>query len=438
MEQQTSTGMPSILVVDDSRLMRVAARKILKEHFEIIEAEDGEIAWERIQETTRFAVIMSDLSMPNLGGLGLLDRIRTSTNPYIRELPVVIVTGAEDDTAAKELALERGASDFITKPFDSVQLVARTSAQVKLQRTTRELGATTEALEKQSSLDLLTGLLNQRAFLEHGQQDIAYALRHQSDLGLIRLEVRDFNRIFLRHGKTAAEQVLKDVAGILKEHLRIEDTAARIGMAQFGILLPAATVAGAHSITERFAEKIAALQYAFGNAGFNAGISCLTLTSSPSWDYLLEEAEQYLVQARHQDGNAIAFHQGALDAIGATALAAHEPSLATEPDESSPDRGQAASTSPQQAHEPQVVEDLPVCHLLTATAPDHVEAVSVSHTPSLHSALGMIAADEVAALTPHLDTLMKQLLPLLDLWNRNNDSRLSACIETLRDRLEQH
>ena len=92
---------PTVLVVDDSRLMRVAARKILKDAFETLDAGDGEIAWELLQSDPRITLVMSDLSMPNLDGLGLLERIRRSEQPHIRELPVIIVTGAEDDDDAE-------------------------------------------------------------------------------------------------------------------------------------------------------------------------------------------------------------------------------------------------------------------------------------------------------------------------------------------------
>jgi CheY-like chemotaxis protein len=115
---------PTLLVVDDSRLMRVAARKILQGEFNILEASDGEEAWDVLQASPHVSLVMSDLSMPNLDGLGLLERIRTSDSADIQNLPVIIVTGAEDDDGSKTTALAAGASDFITKPFESVQLLS--------------------------------------------------------------------------------------------------------------------------------------------------------------------------------------------------------------------------------------------------------------------------------------------------------------------------
>jgi two-component system cell cycle response regulator len=66
---ESPAAKPTILVVDDSRLMRVAARKLLNSDFEILEAEDGETAWDILQSNRQINLVMSDLSMPNLDGL---------------------------------------------------------------------------------------------------------------------------------------------------------------------------------------------------------------------------------------------------------------------------------------------------------------------------------------------------------------------------------
>jgi two-component system, cell cycle response regulator len=359
MDEQPPDIRPLILVVDDSRLMRVAARKILKEHFEVIEAEDGEAAWELIGKEAAFALVMSDLSMPHLDGLGLLDRIRADDDPRIRDLPVVIVTGAEDSSAARE-----------------------------------------QAMEKQSRLDGLTELLNERAFLEHGEQGLSYAVRHQSNLSLVRLEVRDFNKLFLRHGKAAAEQILKDMAAILKGHLRREDSAARLGMSQFGILLPGGTAAGVHSLMERIGAQITRLQYDFGSATFNAGIGSLEQLAQAGWTPLLEMAQQHLQQAKQAGENCISTPLDSAVVHGAT------PEAVPPPPSPEPETGEA------------------------------VTAVETGPSPDVASALAMIERNAGDDLAPHLDTLVRQLLPLLDLWDQQHGGELSVCFQTLRRKLE--
>jgi two-component system cell cycle response regulator len=245
---------PIILVVDDSRLMRVAARKILKNDFEILEAEDGELAWNILQDNREINLVMSDLSMPRLDGLGLLKRIRESTDVHSKELPVIIVTGAEDDDGSKTSALAAGASDFITKPFESVQLLARTQTQVKQQRTRqalRDSETRKKQLIRQSGVDALTGLANHRAFLNDIEESLSYTIRHGTELAILLVQVEKYRVLFLRRGKQTAEEVLRRLGDLLCKGRRREDTVARFSMDTFGILLPSASLMGARRVAEQ-------------------------------------------------------------------------------------------------------------------------------------------------------------------------------------------
>lgn len=116
---------PRILAVDDSRVMRLALKKILGKEYDVVLAEHGEDAWTLLTNDNTIQVLFTDLSMPYLDGYGLLKRMRSADDPHLQEMPVIIITGKEDDDKAKEQALERGASDFISKPFESIQLLAQ-------------------------------------------------------------------------------------------------------------------------------------------------------------------------------------------------------------------------------------------------------------------------------------------------------------------------
>ena len=135
----TASEQQRLLIVDDSKVVRVTARKILRDHFETIEAVNGENAWDILTSEKVFSLVISDLSMPELDGFGLLERIRNSPLPHIRDLPVIVITGANDSAATKERAGLAGATDFIGKPFDSVHLLARTQAHASAHATTRTL-----------------------------------------------------------------------------------------------------------------------------------------------------------------------------------------------------------------------------------------------------------------------------------------------------------
>ena len=148
-EKETSS---QVLVVDDSRVIRRAATKILENEFDVVEAEDGEYAWEEIQKNKNISVVFTDLGMPNMDGYELLEKIRTSDDPMIANLPVIVITGAEASEGAREEVFEQGATDFISKPFDSVSLKSRASAHINYRNEVK-------SLEKRAGIDKLTGLL---------------------------------------------------------------------------------------------------------------------------------------------------------------------------------------------------------------------------------------------------------------------------------------
>src|SRR5687767_6010586 len=88
---------PHVLVADDSRVIRAAVSKILGKDFDLIEAEDGGSAWEKIAEDDRIELVMTDIEMPKLDGYGLICRVRGADQARMRDLPIVVITGAEGD-----------------------------------------------------------------------------------------------------------------------------------------------------------------------------------------------------------------------------------------------------------------------------------------------------------------------------------------------------
>ncbi len=311
MTEQTGTK-PIILVVDDSRLMRLAARKILKDDFDILEAADGEQAWDSLQTNSQIQLVMSDLSMPNLDGLGLLKRMREAEHPGIKTLPVIIVTGAEDDDGSKQTALDAGASDFITKPFESVQLLARAKAQARQQQTQKALRdseASKQQLEQRSSVDTLTGLANERHLTEHIVEGLSYARRHRTELALLLIQVEKYKVMFLRRGKQTAEEVLRRVTQLLSEGRRREDAVARIGLDTFAILLPSANCIGARRVAEQLLNAIRAADFAIAGESIpvRASIAVVTPEISAATDAtgLLDEARHKLRLAIEAGGDRV-------------------------------------------------------------------------------------------------------------------------------------
>ncbi|MGD8926586.1 MAG: response regulator, partial [Thioalkalispiraceae bacterium] len=252
---------PRILAVDDSRVMRVAIRKILGSDYDVIEAEHGEDAWTLLINDNTIQVLFTDLSMPYLDGYGLLERMRTSDDPRLQDMPVIIITGKEDDDTAKQQALERGASDFISKPFESIQLQARAKAHVSFKATSTKLTDTEAKLERQAAVDETTGLSGQRYFCKAADEALAYTRRHGGQYVLVRMDLDEFNQIFIKNGKKAADAILKVVGQHLAKQVRKEDMLARVGLAKFAMLLRDTPLDNAEQLTRRITESLAELRF---------------------------------------------------------------------------------------------------------------------------------------------------------------------------------
>jgi len=463
---ESTTSKPIILIVDDSRLMRVAARKILKDQFEILEAADGEIAWEMLEKESSISVVMSDLSMPNLDGLGLLKKIRESQETHLRNLPVIIVTGAEDDDGSKSTALGAGASDFITKPFDSVQLLARAQAQVKQQQTQQALHNSESSkaqLEKQSGVEPLTGLSNQQAFTNDIEENLSYAIRHRTELSLLLIRIDKYKILFLRQGKQAAEQILRRIAGLLSEGRRREDVVARVGLDTFGILLPSANPIGARRVAEQLHGMIS--QHHFDIGGETIPVTASIAASSPpihggiTADTLLQDASEKLKAAQEAGGNCVQYDSPQPQAPLSSELTpdaaeprTHEPvpaaPQAVEPSTVEPRTAETQVIEPEttasqpleprttetQTVEPEAIESQPVAIEaetdLVAPAATAAAVPAVASIADVDKALQALSAGTTPDVS--LDALVRTVLPLLEAWNRTHQNSHKELIDSLK------
>jgi len=301
---------PRILAVDDSRVMRRAMSKVLGKSYDVTEAEHGEDAWTLLINDPEIQVVFTDLSMPYLDGFGLLDRMRSSDEPRLQDMPVIIITGKDDDDKTKQLALDKGASDFITKPFDSVQLQARAKAHVRHGETNRKLSETSDKLERQSTVDELTGLGGRRYFCKTAEEYLAFIKRHGGHFTLVRLDIDDFNQLFIKHGKEQANTVLKQVGQSLANVMRKEDTVARIGLAKFAMILRDTPIDGAKDLATRILKDISTLKCKLGKKelGVTASLGLLepVIVADSAIDDLVKEAENYLEKATKAGGNQVA------------------------------------------------------------------------------------------------------------------------------------
>lgn len=391
-----SVAKARILVVDDSKLMRKAAHKMLGDEFDVVTADDGEVAWTELGADPSIQVVFTDLNMPNLDGYQLLARVRSSQDSSLAALPVIVVTGAENDEAARMRALDMGATDFITKPFTTVDLLARARAHANNQRITRRLQA-------QSTSDALTGLGNLAGFLERLQQDVSFARRHQTGLSVVRLEIVDFRRLFLYHGRAAADALVLQVARLVRARIRKEDTGARIGLGSFALSLPAGDAAGIEGMIVWLREQLIA-QPPVDEAGLPipvvlaAAVLGAGLTGETTARALLAQCETQLSPP--------------VDAAEATAATLPVAALAAPP------KAAAALPSP-------VTEAVAEPALIPGPAAAKVPPIR------LDPLLDQLAAGDSRAVAEKLPQIIGRLLPVLRLLGPNQRAQLIQFLQRL-------
>ena len=263
---------PSVLLVEDSATTATMLTKYLDERYTLIQANDGQQALELIKEDNNIGLVLTDINMPKLTGHQLLVEIRRSKDPKINQIPVIVMTQTDDDTD-RNLAFLNGASDFINKPIDELEINARVNVHYSLSNTIRELEASRQALQQQATSDPLTGLKNRRAFFDQANECMAMHKRYGSTYSIIMLDIDFFKDINDNHGHNVGDNILVAVATVLPQLTRGVDTVARIGGEEFAILLPDTNRLGTAVIAERVRASIENHNFDSGGTNINLTVS---------------------------------------------------------------------------------------------------------------------------------------------------------------------
>lgn len=310
MDTNTSSAvtLPHILVVEDSLTSVAVISRDLREHYTLLHARDGEEAWRLLQTETRIELVITDVQMPRLTGQQLLKLIRQSPIVRIRNLPVIVMTTAED-MSEKHLAFLNGANDFLNKPVDSLELQARVNVHHRLSRTIHELEVSQEALAEQATTDSLTHLKNRRQFYTQAGQNLAACRRYGHDMSVLLLDIDHFKKVNDTYGHHAGDEVLVRIAQLLSAMAREGDTVARFGGEEFSILLPETKRLGAAVMGQRIRAVIESEEIVVEGRRIpvtvSIGVATLAAEDVESIDQLLNIADRRLYLAKNNGRNRI-------------------------------------------------------------------------------------------------------------------------------------
>ncbi|MHB1951010.1 MAG: GGDEF domain-containing response regulator [Acidiferrobacteraceae bacterium] len=398
-----------MLVVDDSAVIRQAINKMLRSEFDLVLAGDGESGWERLSADQRISVLITDIEMPKLDGYAFICRVRAAEDPRIRDMPIITITGAEDEET-KARAYACGATDFITKPLNAAQLHARVQAYLGFDRNDDKSAIADD------DVDELTRLYGRRAFIQHGNR----LFPGDTPVALVHLAVDGFRRLYRQHGDDMADRLLVWIGRKLLGFAEQNTLLARIGGAEFAFLLPGAGRDGTLALCERIRQAFLQEKFSEGAVSVPLTVSLGVALPGPGltdFDQLMQLAERRLRYAESKGGNQVGVS-------GLEELLSPEELVLAAPED-------VASLSTAELEE------------LAALVPDRAAPAPPSpgaipaELISIDRALAWLAEQRGQDLVPYIDILVERLLPLLRLYARSRDLEDDVTLSALEARLKR-
>lgn len=295
-----------ILVVDDSPVYRKLIEHMLAgEAYSLIYARDGEEALQLLAEHSP-SMVITDWTMPDISGVELCRRIRADkSRPYAY---LILMTGNTEETNVVE-GLEAGADDFLTKPFDDAEMLARIGVGRQIVDLHRELARKARELEAAARTDSLTGLPNRKALEEWAGKEILGALRHGFSFWLVVCDIDSFKGINDTFGHDAGDAVLRAFSDLLKVTVRKSDLCGRLGGDEFLLLITHVNPEGVELTVNRVREGFANLSFPFAGQSVKvtASFSAVGFQGKDVRHFkeLLQKADQMLQEAKRNGRNRV-------------------------------------------------------------------------------------------------------------------------------------
>lgn len=297
-----------ILIAEDDRASRrLLSVNLINGGHEVVEAEDGQKAWDALQRE-RFRLVITDWMMPRMTGLDLIQKIRSEMQGgYVY---TIVLTALEDKASVIE-GLTAGADDYLTKPYYSEELLARVKIGERILQLEDRLREAHEQMEYQAMHDSLTGLLNRRAIQEHAEAEAKRATRASAALSLLMLDVDNFKAINDQHGHLLGDQALRMVAEVLGHNVRQYDWVGRWGGEEFLCILPGTSLAEARHAAERIRASVEAIalpipEVADLHLTVSIGLACIEGSRDVIWlDKLIQAADRALYKAKAEGRNRV-------------------------------------------------------------------------------------------------------------------------------------
>ncbi len=295
-----------VLVVDDSPVYRKLIEHALEGNpYSLMFAKSGREALELFARHLP-AIVITDWMMPDFSGLDLCQQLRADIHRGYTYI-IMLTSIAEKDNVVKGLAA--GADDYLTKPFDPGELLARIGVGRRIIDLHRQIDAKNKLLEEMAHSDSLTGLPNRRAVEEWAARQLRAAARHGFPYWVVLADLDSFKSINDTYGHVGGDALLQKFADLLKTVIRCSDICGRLGGDEFVMVITHVEADAIIKTVERFREKLAAQQFEIGNekVSITASFGIAGFSGKETLDFttLLRRADKALYAAKRAGRNLI-------------------------------------------------------------------------------------------------------------------------------------
>ena len=294
-----------ILIADDDVTSRLVLAGVLKKHgHEVVVTVDGAEAWDALQRPDAPRLAILDWVMPGLSGVDVCRRARTIESD---QPPYIILLTSRGQKTDIVTGLEAGADDYLAKPFDPGELLARVDVGRRLIELQARLIEARDALSHEAMHDPLTGVLNRRAFGSALSRELSRKRRNNNVLAVGICDIDHFKQINDTYLHQTGDEVLCGLVRIMQGNLRGHDVLGRRGGDEFVVLTEHAREDGAAILYERLRAAIAdnPIQTGAGVMPITISFGVKIWADGETEEELLAAADAALYQAKSGGRNRV-------------------------------------------------------------------------------------------------------------------------------------
>ncbi len=316
--QASSSDEQSIVIVDDSPdNLRLLVEILHEQGYKVRPAPNGERALATIHKNPPDLILL-DIMMPGKNGYDVCQELKAE--PKTADIPVIFLS-ALNDVFDKVKAFQAGGVDYITKPFQSEEVLVRVHTHLKLREQQKILKIQNERLKKKKRLieeqarqlevmatkDHLTGLSNRSDFLKKSAQEEHRFNRTGRPFSVLLLDIDHFKKVNDTYGHDCGDRVLIAVSRSLEKALRSEDILARWGGEEFTCLLPETGTKGALAAGEKIRAVVEGSAHNCEGADISVTVTlgACVYDGSISVEECIRRADAALYKGKHQGRNQI-------------------------------------------------------------------------------------------------------------------------------------